>query len=148
MGWNLDPLNLVIPFLIAARAMSHSIQLVERYYFELAQTNDSRHAARNAFDDLFRPGSLAIVVDTAGILVLALGAAPINTKMGYYAGFWAFSVVFTVLLVVPLLLLVLPQPRVAAVREGGYGMWSLRCSAWSAAVGDRSRCSSQARSSY
>jgi uncharacterized protein len=111
LGWNLDPLTLVIPFLIAARAMSHSIQLVERYYFELAETRDSRQAARNAFDDLFRPGSLAIVVDAVGILVLALGAAPINTKMGYYAGFWAFSVVFTVLLVVPLLLLILPQPK-------------------------------------
>jgi len=35
LKWNLDPLNLVIPFLIAARAMSHSIQLVERYYAEL-----------------------------------------------------------------------------------------------------------------
>ncbi len=117
MGWNLDPLNLVIPFLIAARAMSHSIQLVERYYFELGETNDSRQAARNAFDDLFRPGSLAIIVDAIGIFVLVLGAAPINTKMGYYAGFWAFSVVFTVLLFVPLLLLVLPQPRAVAARE-------------------------------
>jgi len=117
MGWNLDPLNLVIPFLIAARAMSHSIQLVERYYFELGRTGDSRRAARDAFDDLFRPGSLAIIVDTVGILVLTLGAAPINTKMGYYAGFWSFSVIFTVLLVVPLLLHVLPPPRVAEARE-------------------------------
>ena len=41
LKWNLDPLNLVIPFLIAARAMSHSIQLVERYYGELAITIDS-----------------------------------------------------------------------------------------------------------
>jgi len=105
LKWNLDPLNLVIPFLIAARAMSHSIQLVERYYGELAVTLDSKQAARNAFDDLFRPGSLAIVVDAVGILVIALGAAPINIKLGYYAGFWAFSVIFTVLLVVPLLLL-------------------------------------------
>ncbi len=111
LKWNLDPLNLVIPFLIAARAMSHSIQLVERYYGELAITLDSKQAARNAFDDLFRPGSLAIVVDAVGILVIALGAAPINIKLGYYAGFWAFSVIFTVLLVVPLLLLLLPQPK-------------------------------------
>ena len=111
LKWNLDPLNLVIPFLIAARAMSHSIQLVERYYGELAITLDSKQAARNAFDDLFRPGSLAIVVDAVGILVIALGAAPINIKLGYYAGFWAFSVIFTVLLVVPLLLLLMPQPK-------------------------------------
>ncbi|MBI2313834.1 MAG: MMPL family transporter [Betaproteobacteria bacterium] len=116
--FNLDPLNLVIPFLIAARAMSHSIQLVERYYGELAVVRDSKTAARNAFDDLFRPGSLAVVVDTVGILVLALGAAPINTKLGYYAGFWAFSVIFTVLLVVPLLLLLLPQPGSTENRYG------------------------------
>ena len=118
LKWNLDPLNLVIPFLIAARAMSHSIQLVERYYGELALTKDSRKAARNAFDDLFRPGSLAIVVDAVGILVIALGAAPINIKLGYYAGFWAFSVIFTVLLVVPLLLLLMPAPK---NMENNYG---------------------------
>lgn len=117
-GWNLDPLNLVIPFLIAARATSHSIQLVERYYYELARIGDPRRAAREAFDDLFRPGSLAIAVDAVGILVLALGAAPINTKMGYYAGFWAFSVIFTVLLVVPLALYLLPAPRTAARPPG------------------------------
>ena len=111
MGWALDPLSLVIPFLIAARAMSHSIQLVERYYDELAVVKDSKKAARSAFDDIFRPGSLAIVVDTFGILVLALGAAPINIKLGYYAGFWAFSVIFTVLLVVPLMLMLMPQPK-------------------------------------
>ena len=32
LGYNLDPLMLVIPFLISARAMSHGIQIVERYY--------------------------------------------------------------------------------------------------------------------
>jgi hypothetical protein len=118
MGWNLDPLNLVIPFLIAARAMSHSIQLVERYYGELAVNGNSKVAARTAFEDLFRPGSLAIAVDALGIAVLALGAAPINTKLGYYAGFWAFSVFFTVLLVVPLLLYLLPAPRHTENRTG------------------------------
>ena len=118
LKWNLDPLNLVIPFLIAARAMSHSIQLVERYYAELATTRDAKKAARNAFDDLFRPGSLAIVVDAVGILVIALGAAPINIKLGYYASFWAFSVIFTVLLVVPLLLLLLPAPKRMENRYG------------------------------
>lgn len=122
LKWNLDPLNLVIPFLIAARAMSHSIQLVERYYDELDKVKDTKIAARNAFDDIFRPGALAIIVDTVGILVLTLGAAPINTKLGYYAGFWAFSVIFTVLFVVPLMLLLLPQPkntenRPSAVRD-------------------------------
>lgn len=111
LGYNLEPLSMPIPFLIAARATSHGVQLVERYYFELAHTGNGKKAARNALDALFRPGSLAITVDALGILVIALGAAAINVKLGYYAGFWAFSVIFTVHFMVPLFLTILPQPK-------------------------------------
>ena len=111
LGYSLDPLSMPIPFLIAARATSHGVQLVERYYYELEATGSGPRAARNALDALFRPGSLAITVDALGILVIFLGAAPINIKLGYYAGFWAFSVIFTVHFMVPLFLSILPEPK-------------------------------------
>jgi len=111
MGINLEPLSLPIPFLIAARATSHGVQLVSRYYEELAVVKDGQKAARNALDALFRPGSLAIVVDAVGLAVLVLGAAPFNHKLGVSAGFWALSVIFTVHFMVPLALSVLPAPR-------------------------------------
>ena len=111
MGINLEPLSLPIPFLIAARATSHGVQLVVRYYEELAHVHDGPKAARNALDALFRPGSLAIIVDAVGILVLVLGAAPFNHKLGLAAGFWGFSVIFTVHFMVPLALTILPTPR-------------------------------------
>lgn len=111
MGINLEPLSLPIPFLIAARATSHGVQLVVRYYEELAIVHDGKKAARNALDALFRPGSLAIIVDAVGIAVLVLGAAPFNHKLGMAAGFWGFSVIFTVHFMVPLALTVLPAPR-------------------------------------
>ncbi|MEK9817663.1 MAG: transporter, partial [Limnobacter sp.] len=60
---------------------------------------------------LFRPGSLAIIVDALGIAVLVLGAAPFNYKLGIAAGFWGFSVIFTVHFMVPLALTILPQPK-------------------------------------
>ena len=110
MGINLEPLSLPIPFLIAARATSHGVQLVARYYEELAIVKNGQKAARNALDALFRPGSLAIIVDAIGIAVLVLGAAPFNHKLGIAAGFWGFSVIFTVHFMVPLALSVLPQP--------------------------------------
>jgi uncharacterized protein len=111
MGINLEPLSLPIPFLIAARATSHGVQLVVRYYEELAIVHDGKKAARNALDALFRPGSLAIIVDAVGIAVLVLGAAPFNTKLGLAAGFWGFSVIFTVHFMVPLALTILPAPK-------------------------------------
>lgn len=110
-GFNLEPLSMPIPFLIAARAMSHGVQLVARYYEELAIVHDGKRAARNALDALFRPGSLAITVDAVGIAAITLGAAPFNWKLGISAGFWAFSVIFTVHFMVPLALTLLPQPK-------------------------------------
>jgi len=119
MGINLEPLSLPIPFLIAARATSHGVQLVARYYEELAVVHNGKRAARNALEALFRPGSLAIVVDAVGIAVLVLGAAPFNHKLGIGAGFWGFSVIFTVHFMVPLALTILPQPKVMENKNSG-----------------------------
>ncbi|MGI9245124.1 MAG: efflux RND transporter permease subunit, partial [Steroidobacteraceae bacterium] len=111
MGINLEPLSLPIPFLIAARATSHGVQLVSRYYEELEIVGDGKRAARNSLDALFRPGSLAIIVDALGIFILVLGTAPFNHKLGLAAGFWGLSVIFTVHFMVPLALTVLPKPK-------------------------------------
>jgi predicted RND superfamily exporter protein len=119
MGINLEPLSLPIPFLIAARATSHGVQLVARYYEELAKVHNGKQAARNALDALFRPGSLAIFVDAIGIAVLVLGSAPFNHKLGIAAGFWGFSVIFTVHFMVPLALTILPQPSTMENKNQG-----------------------------
>lgn len=114
LGYNLDPLTLVIPFLISARAMSHAIQLVQRYYDEVETSETSFEAAHRTFDSLFRPGSLGIVSDAIGLSLIALGSVPINVKLGIYASLWAACVVVTVLIAVPLMLSLLPKPKKAA----------------------------------
>ena len=111
LGYNLDPLTLVIPFLITARAMSHGIQLVERYYVEVNNATDNHDAARRTFESLFRPGTLGIVSDAVGLLLISLGSSPINVKLGIYASIWAISVVVTVLMAVPLILSLLPLSK-------------------------------------
>tara|TARA_R110002096_G_scaffold420735_1_gene625983 strand:- start:23185 stop:25566 length:2382 start_codon:yes stop_codon:yes gene_type:complete len=118
LGFNLDPLTLVIPFLISARAMSHGIQLVERYYDEFGKCRNGKQAARATFDSLFRPGSLGVISDAVGLLLISLGSIPINTKLSYYASLWAICVILNVLVLVPMLLSVLPQPSEGAMRHG------------------------------
>lgn len=114
LGYNLDPLTLVIPFLITARAMSHGIQLVERYYQFSVDAADRSTAARQTFESLFRPGTLGITSDAVGLLLISLGSSPINVKLGIYASIWAASVVVTVLITVPLVLSLLPRQRSSA----------------------------------
>ena len=111
LGYNLDPLMMVIPFLISARAMSHGIQLVERFYQERAVLGDGRKAARAAFENLFRPGSLGVISDAIGLLLISLGSVPINDKLAVYASLWALSVIFTVLIAVPVTLELLPEAK-------------------------------------
>src|SRR6185436_967119 len=54
-GFTLNPLILVIPFLITARAVSHSAQMHDRYYEELAAGRNQSVAVHGAFDGLWAP---------------------------------------------------------------------------------------------
>jgi len=112
LGYNLDPLMLVVPFLISARAMSHGIQLVERYYQEIKHGLDGPQAAHVAFSNLFRPGSLGVISDAIGLLLISVGSVPINDKLAVYACLWALAVIFTVIISIPCILQLLPTPTV------------------------------------
>lgn len=127
LGYNLDPLGLVIPFLISARAMSHGIQIVKRYYAELAVTPTPSAAAANTFGSLFRPGTLGVVSDAIGLLLIAVGSIPLNTKLAHYASLWALCIIPTVLIAVPAALSILPAQRTRDEKEGAlsrFGDWA------------------------
>ncbi len=112
LGYNLDPLILVIPLLISARAASHAVQMIERYFEELELTGDRHKAIENAFTELCIPGVIGVLADAAGILVLSVATIPLIRKLAFFGSFWGFSNIFTILVLVPLLLNVLPTPRV------------------------------------
>jgi len=62
VGFHFDPLVIVIEFLITARSISHSTQLVTRFDDEIASGNDeTRAAARISMASLFKPGMLGVV---------------------------------------------------------------------------------------
>lgn len=119
LGYHLDPLMLVIPFLIAARSMSHGIQIVERWYQELARLGDGKEAARATLNEMFHPGSLGILCDSVGLVLLVLGSIPLNVELGVFTALWAASGVLNVLVAVPLVLGIMPTPKNPVVRHGG-----------------------------
>jgi predicted RND superfamily exporter protein len=111
LGYHLDPLMLVIPFLIAARSMSHGIQIVERWYQELARLGDGKAAAQATLNEMFHPGMLGITCDAIGLLLLITGSVRINFELGMFTALWAFSGMLNVLVTVPLLLSYMPTPK-------------------------------------
>jgi len=118
LGYHLDPLMLVIPFLIAARAMSHGIQLVERWYQELARLGDGHKAAHVTLQEMLHPGTLGIVCDAIGLALLVTGSVRINFELGVFTALWAIFSIFNVLIFIPLLLSILPTPRSTVARHG------------------------------
>lgn len=119
LGFNLDPLGLVIPFLISARGLSHGIQLVSRFNLEL-ERRPPPVAAKAVFISLFRPGSLGVYSDAIGLSVITLGSIPINTKLGIYSAIWALGIIITVLVTIPLLLSILRQPAKPPARTARF----------------------------
>jgi len=112
-GWtgiHLDPLVLVVPMLITARAVSHSVQFVERFYEEFELLGEKDEACIRSMAELLLPGSLAIATDCAGLLVVSLATIPLIHDLGLLSAFWAASIAVTEMLFNRLLILYLPAP--------------------------------------
>ncbi|GAB6146645.1 efflux RND transporter permease subunit [Desulfocicer niacini] len=102
LGFHFDPLIIVIPFLLSARAVSHAVQWCERYAEELKKNNDPEKAALITGAGLFPPGILGILTDAVGLYVISFTPIPILKNVAYLGTFWAVSVIFTVLIFLPM----------------------------------------------
>ncbi len=117
MGYNLDPLILVVPILISARTASHCVQMMERYYDEIRAGTAKEPAVRIAMGELLLPATLGILADAFALLVLTMSSMPMISKLGYYCAFWGASNLVTVAILVPLVMSILPRPTVSLQEE-------------------------------
>jgi len=112
MGYQLEPLVLVIPMLITARAVSHSVQFVERFYEEYERLNgDKDEAIVQSMAELIVPGTLAIFTDALGILVIGVSSIALMKKVALFGFFWALSIIVTEMLLNRLMIAYLPPPK-------------------------------------
>jgi hypothetical protein len=118
LGLTVDPLMLVIPFLIGARALSHSIQVTSRYLEEFSATNwDIENSVQNLLEGMFMASLAAIVTDAAGFLVLVLAKIVAIQKLSLLCTFWVIAIFLLVELFGPLLSFYLPLPK--RIKLGG-----------------------------
>ena len=106
MGFHLDPLVIVVAFLITAQAISNSVQLVSRFDDEIAAGNVSsaQAASKVAILNLFKPGMLAVVADAGCVLVVALTPIPMLEKISLIGTVWILSIMVSALVLTPVLL--------------------------------------------
>jgi predicted RND superfamily exporter protein len=112
MGYQLEPLVLVIPMLITARAVSHSVQFVERFYEEYERLGgDKEEAVISSMAELLLPGTLAILTDALGIFVIGVSSIALMQKVALFGAFWALSIAVTEMLLNRLMIAYFPAPR-------------------------------------
>jgi predicted RND superfamily exporter protein len=120
-GWmdlTFDPLILVIPMIITARAVSHTVQMAERFFEDyevMLPRFDSPdeakiHVATVAMSELIVPGTLGIVTDVAGLLVIMVTSIPQMQNLAIFGAFWVLSIIFTVEILHPIIICYLPAP--------------------------------------
>lgn len=110
LGFNLDPLVLVIPIFLTARALSHSVQSMDRYHEEFYRLHDKEQAIVESYSHLFAPAIASIVTDGIGLLIVAVAPIPLIQKVAIFASFWVVSIFISVVTLHPIILSYIQPP--------------------------------------
>jgi len=114
----LDPLVLVIPLLISARAHSHSVQSMERYHEEYHRLRDKSQAIVKSYAEIYAPAMVSILADGLAILTLLVARIPIIQKLAILCSFWIVSIFVSVVTLHPIILSFTPPPEENVSGEG------------------------------
>ncbi|HYC23202.1 MAG TPA: MMPL family transporter, partial [Candidatus Bathyarchaeia archaeon] len=120
-GLSLDPLVLVIPLLISARAHSHSVQSMERYHEEYEKLRDKDKAIVKSYTEIYAPAMVSIAADGLAILTLYVARIPLIQKLALLCSFWIISIFVSVVTLHPIILSFVKPPRhLATHHERGF----------------------------
>ncbi|PKQ03424.1 MAG: RND transporter [Alphaproteobacteria bacterium HGW-Alphaproteobacteria-12] len=102
LGYGLDPLAVLVPFLIFAIGVSHGVQQINLITAELSGGANADQAARVAFSRLLVPGSMALITTLVGFATLYLIPVPMIRELSITASIGVVLKIVTNLIMLPL----------------------------------------------
>jgi len=103
LGFGLDPMSILIPFLIFAIGVSHGVQMINSVKKLVVKGNTSLEAAKISFAALLIPGGVALLSDTVGFLTLLSIDIGIIRELAIAASLGVAMIILTNLVLLPLL---------------------------------------------
>lgn len=103
-GLGMDPMSILVPFLIFAIAVSHAVQMVGAVRVEVSDGHSSMEAAQASFRRLLLPGGIALLSDTIGFLTILFIEIEIIREMAITASIGVAVIILTNLILIPVLL--------------------------------------------
>ena len=104
MGFGIDPMSILVPFLVFAIGVSHGVQMVRVFRDQLFNGEEASVAARKAFSELLIPGGVALLTDTIGFITILLIPVPTIRELAIAASVGVAAIIVTNLILLPLLL--------------------------------------------
>ena len=101
LGFSLDPLGVLVPFLVFAIGVSHGIQQINHIVRELSHGATSTEAARHSFSGLLVPGTLALVTALVSFITLLLIPIPMVRELAITASLGVGYKIITNLVMLP-----------------------------------------------
>ena len=133
LGYGIDPLSILVPFLIFSIGVSHAVQMTKSWEREVVAGADGLTAARRAFAKLFIPGTLALLTNVLGFAVIMLIPIDIVRELGITASLGVGWMILTNKMMLPILLSHLTLSRGVVEKEAYQEKRTHRI--WQAAAG-------------
>ena len=103
-GFELDPFSILVPFLVFAIGVSHGAQKMNGIMQDVGRGTQKLVAARYTFRRLFLAGLTALLADAVGFAVLMVIDIPVIRELAMTASIGVAVLIFTNLLLLPVLL--------------------------------------------
>ncbi|MBT9519982.1 MAG: MMPL family transporter [Dechloromonas sp.] len=102
LGFGLDPLAVLVPFLVFAIGVSHGVQQINFIVRDLSHGKNTMEAARASFTGLLIPGVLALVTAFVSFITLILIPIPMVRELAITASLGIFFKITTNLAMLPI----------------------------------------------
>jgi uncharacterized protein len=103
LGYGVDPLGILVPFIIFAIGTSHGVQQISAWSHAAISGVESMEAAKGAFRMLFLPAVVALFSDLLGFITILLIPVPVIREMAVTASLGIGAIILTNLVLLPVM---------------------------------------------
>ena len=104
LGFGIDPMSILVPFLVFAIGVSHGVQMINSTGKRVASGMNAKTAAQASFRKLLIPGGVALLSDTVGFLTLLIIEIGVIRELAITASLGVAVIILTNLILLPVLM--------------------------------------------
>lgn len=104
LGFGIDPMSILVPFLVFAIGVSHGVQMINSTGKRVAAGMNAKTAAQSSFRKLLVPGGVALLSDTVGFLTLLIIEIGVIRELAITASLGVAVIILTNLILLPVLM--------------------------------------------